>query len=106
MRLQPQVEQLLVLSVVVMLLALDPGIGKVRDAGREPMSRARVAYQLRQGLDRELLGELVEDPILALIGRVVEGQPDAGDRVPDVEEAARLAALAVDRERLPDRRLD
>src|SRR5207302_8756766 len=42
----------------------------------------------------------------ALSGRVVERKPDAGDGVPDVEEAARLAALAVDRERLSYRRLD
>src|SRR5579864_109779 len=53
----------------------------------------------------ELLGELVEHSELALGGGVQDGDLDAPDGVPYVEEASRLAAFAVNRDRMPDRGL-
>src|SRR5438270_13627316 len=89
-----------------MLFTLDPRIRQVHDAGRQPMRGARLTDLLGEGLDRELLGELVEDPVLACGRRVLEREPDAGDRVADVEKAARLPALAVYRQRQAKRRLN
>ena len=56
--------------------------------------------------DRELLGELVEDPVFATIGGVLGGQLDTAERVLDVEVAARLTTGAIDRQRVADDRLD
>ena len=69
------------------------------DAGRGGLD------QVGELEDRELLGELVEDPALARLGRVETGQLDAAHGVADVDVAARLPALAVDRQRVLDRRL-
>ena len=62
----------------------------------------RVADLLGQVGDVEDLGELVEDAVLAGGRRVLGRQRDALERVDDVQEAARLAALAVHRERVAD----
>ena len=48
--------------------------------------------QLGKLQHRELLGELVEDPELARLGRIGHRQLDAGEGVADVEEAAGLVA--------------
>src|SRR5439155_447818 len=77
-RLQAEVEQLLVLGVVVVLFALHPRVRQVDDAGLEPVGRPRIADLGRQRLDRELLGELVEDAVLAPGSRMLEGQSHAG----------------------------
>src|SRR6266849_9277524 len=53
----------------------------------------------------ELLGELVVNAALSPGCGIVAGNLDAPDRVPDVQETARLAALTVNRERLADGRL-
>jgi len=97
--LQPQIEQLLVLGVVVMLLPLHPWVRQMHDGGFEPVGRPRIQDLLSQRLDGELLGELIEDAILALGGRMLQGQSHAGHRVADIEEAARLPTLSIDRER-------
>ena len=55
---------------------------------------------------REGLGELVEDPELAAVGRVLAGQLHAGQRVEDVEHAPGLAARAVDGQRMAGDGLD
>src|ERR1700719_2781966 len=89
-----------------MLLALHPRIREMDDVGLEPVRRTRIADPLRQRLDRELLGELIEDAVLALGGRVLERESHAGDRIADIEEAARLPALPVDRQRQSERALD
>src|SRR6266849_582857 len=96
---EAKVEQLLVLGVVVMLLPLHPWVRQMRDGGFEPVSRPRIADLLSQRLDGELLGELIEDAILALGGRMLQGQSHAGHRVADIEEAARLPTLSIDRKR-------
>ena len=90
--------------VVVVLFLLDPGVGGSLDRDR---ARARRGLTISASLlDRERLGELVEHPELAALGRVLTGQLDAGQGVADVEHAPRLAALAVDGERVADDRLD
>src|ERR1700693_977577 len=76
------------------------------DLGLEPVGRTRIADPLSQRLDRELLGELIEDAILALGGRVLQGESHAGHRIADIEEAARLPPLPVDGQRQSERALD
>ena len=105
-RLETEVEQMLVLGVVVMALHLHPGVLDVGHRGREPCLTSHIGDQLGQVVDAELLGELVEDAALALLGRVLKGQGDAGHGVADVEVPPRLATFAVHREWLPYRRLD
>src|SRR3954468_812465 len=104
-RLEAEVEELRVDRVVVVLFLLDPGVLDVVD--RNPVAEvlAGLLDQLRQPEDRELLGELVEDAHLAALGWVVDRQLDAVESVADVEEAAGLAAGAVDGERVADHRL-
>src|ERR1700730_17790139 len=104
-RLQSEVDQALMLGVVVVILLLHAGIGQVLDGRVEPMHRAGVAYQLGQLEDRELLGELVEDAVFAGTRWILDAEPPALQRVPNVEEATGLAALAVDGQRLTDCRL-
>ena len=101
-RLEAELEELRVLGVVVVLLGF---LARVRDALDDDLAaevRGGVADALGELEDGELLGELVVDPQLAGIGRVGDRQRDALDRVADVEVAARLAALAVDGQRVAD----
>jgi hypothetical protein len=58
-------------------------------------------HHLRQFQHRKLLGELIEDPALARLGRMKARQLDAAHRVANIQEAARLSALAIDRQRIP-----
>ena len=99
---EAEVQKLGVRRPVVVLFGLDPGILEVDDL----RSAGCVGDLLRQLADGERLGELVEHPELAGLGRVSDGQLDTGERVPDVEEAARLAALAVHGQRLAGCSLD
>ena len=94
-RLQAEVEELRVLRVVVVLLHLRPGVGDVLDDRLPPQPARALRHLLGQLLHRELLGELVEHPVLAHLGGVHDGQLHAGHGVSDVEEPAGLAALAV-----------
>src|SRR3954469_14514955 len=55
--------------------------------------------------DRPLLGELVKEPELARAGRGVRRQLYTAHGVPDVYKTARLAALAINGDRVPARRL-
>ena len=55
--------------------------------------------------DRVGLLELVEDPVVARLGRVVDGQGQALHRVADRQEAAALVAEAEQGQRLADHRL-
>src|ERR1700674_5106067 len=105
MGLKAQVEQLLMLGVVVMLLALHSWVRQMHDGGFEPVGRPRIAHLLSQRLDGELLGELIEDAILALGGWMLEGQSHAGHRIADIEESPRLPTLSINRERQPERAL-
>src|SRR4029453_11799040 len=101
-RLEAEVEELRVGRVVVVLLHLDARVGEILHLDLVAELLPRLAHELRKLGDRELLGELVEDAELTLRRRVRDGQLDALERVSDVEKAARLAALAVDRERVAD----
>lgn len=101
--LEPECRQLCCHRVVVVLFLLDPRVGNVVD-------RDIASSDLRGPLckidHRKRLGELVEDSILAGFWRIDTGQLDTGERVADVQHAARLAALAVDGEWVADRRLN
>src|ERR1700686_1091946 len=105
MRLQSEVDQALMLGVVVVILLLHAGIGQGLDARAEPVPRARAPHQLSQLEYRELLGKLVEDAVFACSRRVFDAESNALQRVPDVEEAAGLAALSVHGQRPADCRL-
>src|ERR1700733_255495 len=101
MRLQTQVDQLRVLGVVIMRFGLDAGIGQVVDFDLE-------AHVLAGGLHfvREIEnGDLIEDSEFAGRGRMRTGDLDTADRVANVEEAARLPALAVHGKGMAHRRL-
>ena len=95
-RLEPELEELRVLGVVVVLLELLARVRRVRDRDVPAEVLAGGLHPLGQLEDAELLGELVVDAQLARVGRVGGGQGDALDRVADVQVAAGLAALAVD----------
>ena len=90
---QPEIEQLRVLRVVIVLFFLDAGIGKVLDGDVESHVARAVLDHARQLEHRELLGELIEDPELAARGRRQTGQLDTAHRIADVDVAARLPPL-------------
>ena len=100
--LQSQGKQGLMLGEVEMLLLFNARIGKVRDCRFEAMLLARVGHPFGELLDRELFGELVEDPVLADVGRVLKRDPDACHGIANIEEPAGLATFAVDRKRQAD----
>src|SRR2546427_3584076 len=102
---QTQVQQLLVLGVVVVPLFFRARAGDVLDLGLEAVGQARVANLLRQLPDAELLGELIEHPVLACRRWIERRQLDAADRVANGQEAARLAPLAVHGQGVADRGL-
>ena len=62
-------------------------------------------HHVREIQHRELLRELVVDAALAARGRILAGNFDATHGVANIQKAARLSALAVHRQRLPDGRL-
>ena len=103
---QPEVDQLGVLRVVVVLFLLDARIRQVVDRDFETEVGRGALNEAGELEDRELLGELVVDPALARIGRVQAGQLDAADGIADVDVAARLAALPVHRQRMLHGRFD
>src|SRR5919106_290286 len=94
----------------------DPGEDPVEDHP-VPVSLDRLEHRLHQRLreevrlerelgDRELLGELVEHPVLARSRRVRRGQLHAPDRVDDVQVPASLASLPVDGQGMTDHGLE
>src|SRR5262245_6969329 len=76
-----------------MRFGLDPGVVDPRNLTGTGISAGN---RLRDLEDGHLLGELIEDPKLAPIRRVLTADPDALNRVHDVDEAAYLPALTVD----------
>src|SRR5258708_7590366 len=90
------------LCVVIVLLGFHARIGNVIDLDGHAKFFRRGFHHARQLHDRELFGELVVYAAFALSGRIVARDLDAPDRVANVEESARLTALAIDRERLAD----
>eukprot|EP00982_Pelagococcus_subviridis_P007804 30735-Pelagococcus_subviridis.AAC.10 len=105
-RLEAEVLQLGVLRVVVVLLHLRPRVRDVDDLRVQADLLPRLGDERRELVHAELLRELVVNPHLALVRGVIARDLDAPHGVADVEEPARLAALAVHRHRVPDRGLD
>mmetsp|Transcript_12276 Transcript_12276/g.26479 ORF Transcript_12276/g.26479 Transcript_12276/m.26479 type:complete len:333 (-) Transcript_12276:430-1428(-) len=93
--LQTQLLQLGVLGIVVVLFRLHSGVGHVGDLHVEPQLCALLLHNVSQLVHAKLLGELVEHAHLAPLGGVVNGNLDAAHGVANVQEAARLSALAV-----------
>ena len=103
MRLQAEADQAGVLHVVVVLGLLDPRVLQVLDLDRAGEALGDLVRDLA---DRVALGHLVEDTELTGVGRVLHREPDALDRVPDVEQPPGLPAGAVHRQRLAEHGLD
>ena len=106
MRLQAEVQQPRVLGVVVVLFLLDAGVIDMLHYGGDAAFQRGFANPFRQLEHGELLRELVEDAELTAFRRVHRREFHAGERIADIEEAARLAAPAVDRQRPAQRGLD
>src|SRR5258708_22002490 len=104
--LQAEVDQLRMLCVVIVLFGFDARIGNVIDLDGHAKFFRRGFHRARKIENGELLGELVVNPAFALGCRIVTRDLDASDRVPNIEEATRLTALAVHRERLADSGFD
>jgi SagB-type dehydrogenase family enzyme len=102
-RLKAEVDQLGVRDLVVVLGRLDPRVVQVLDGGRAGVG---ARHRLGDVLHRHRLGHLVEHPEVAPVGRVLAGQLDAPHGVPDVDDAADLAAGPVDGQRLAQHGLD
>lgn len=92
-------------AVVLQHSVGDGAVGRGQHLDIEAELRALLRDELRELVDGPHLGDLVEDAHLSLRGGVVDGELDAAHGVADVEEAARLAALAVHRQRVAHRRL-
>src|SRR5208282_953594 len=105
-RLEPQVDELGVLGVVVVDFGLDARVRDMLDLDAAALVLRRSLDQVGELRDRELLGELVEDAVFAGLGGFLDCDFDASHRVANVQVAAGLAAFAVHGERMPDRSLD
>ena len=103
--LSPRSNSFVCVGVVVVLLELEAGVVDRIDLHVQADLGAGLLHQLGELQDRERLGELVVHAHLATLGGVRDGELDALQGVEDVEVAARLAALAVHRERMADHRL-
>src|ERR1019366_4461339 len=75
------------------------------DGDVKPLAIADLLHQVGQIEHAELLGELVEDPVLALCRRALDGDLDAPQRVANIQEAAGLATLAINGKRASQRGL-
>src|SRR6266852_5938673 len=100
MRLQAEINELGVFRVVVMLLGFNARVGNMIDLGGNSNFLCGSFHQMGQIQDRKLLCELVVDPAFVPGSRVVAREFDASHRVANIEEAARLPALAVNGKRL------
>src|ERR1019366_2791039 len=94
-RLEAQVEQFLVARIVVVVFRLHTGVWQMTDRDRESKLFGYALNGLGKFEHVEHLRELVEDPVLTQLRRVEDGEFHAAQRVTNVEEAARLTALAV-----------
>ncbi len=104
-RLQPQINQFGVRSVVIVLLGLHPRIGNVIDFHGDAHLFRGPFHHVRQVQHGKLFRELVVNAALALFRRVLAGDLHAAHRVSNIQEAPRLSALAIHRQWLPDGRL-
>src|SRR5579862_3443326 len=71
-----------------------------------PLVPGRGLDEVRQLADGELLRELVEDAVFAGLGGFLDRDLDTSHGVANIQVAARLAALAVHGQRMPNGRLD
>src|ERR1022692_4106494 len=102
-RLEAELDEPGVVHVVVVVVKLDAWVIQVLDLDRV---RAAPGDGLGDLGDRHGLGHLVEDPELAPVGRILAGDLDTADGVPDVDDAAGLAAVAVNGQWLAQHGLD
>src|SRR5579884_2204284 len=98
MRLEPEIDQLGMLSVVVVLFGLDARIGKTLDFDIQSELGACGLHQFSKFQYGELFRELVVDPAFSRSRRVQTGQLDATNGIADIEEGPSLAAFAVNGE--------
>src|SRR5271156_3611887 len=85
-----------------MLFRFDARIGNVVDFHIQAKHLAGLLDFVRQFQNGEMLRKLVVDLAFAAPGRVQARQLHTTDGIPDIEEAARLAALSIYREGLAD----
>ncbi len=97
-----ETSQTAVHDVVVVGLGFDARVLDVLDARLTGIRGRDDLCDLGHG---EALGDLVEHPELARIGRLLGGQAQAFNGVADVDDAPGLPAPAVDRQRLAEHRL-
>src|SRR5712691_258735 len=102
MRLKPEADQLGMASLVVVLFLLYSRIVEVLDLHVHAVRLTGPPDELGQFVDRVLLGELVEHPEPAWLGRIEACEFHAAQRIDDVQIAASLPASAVNRERMAD----
>ena len=105
MRLEAELDQLRVLGIVVVLFGLNPGIGKVTDFHPQSQLLGGGLHQVRQLQNRKLFGELVENAEFAFERGVQTSDFNAANRVANIQKSSGLAALPVNRKRLPGYRL-
>ena len=106
MRLKAKCRQRGMIRIVIMLFQLDTRILDVFDRAVETVIGSDPLYAVCKIQDRELLGELIENPKLAGFGWIEHGQLDATERIANIQKAAGLSALPVDGQRHAMHRLD
>src|SRR5271163_3101017 len=89
-----------------MNLGLDARIWNLPNLDRAPLLPRRRLDQIGELGHRELLGELIEDPIFRGFGRLLDRNLDASHSVPNVQIPSGLSTLAMHRERMSDRGFD
>ena len=106
MRLQSKLLKLVAAHVVVVLLLLGT---RVRDVHLLHVQSELVALgddNVSNFVDGPGLGDLVEDAHLSLLSRVVDGDLEAPDGVPDVEHSPGLSSLSIHGQRVAEGGLD
>src|ERR1700757_4851969 len=105
MRLEAKLSQLSVLRVVIVFLGFNARIRQMVHTHIEPEPFLGNAHHLREFENGKLFRELIEYPELSPGRRIQAGQLNASHRVANVEEPARLTALAINSKRMFDRSL-
>src|ERR1035438_1564222 len=95
MRLQAEVEQLGMLGVVVMLFRLNTRVREVIHVHVQAHLPGSGFDHPRQFEHRKLFGELIKHAAFAGLGRIQTSQLDTSNRVPNIQESSRLAALPI-----------
>src|SRR5271169_3804475 len=88
-----------------MALGLDAWIRQMLDLDLQSQVLSAFLHHVRQFQHVELFRELIEDAEFARPGGVETREFNAADGVSNIKESARLAALAIDRERISQGRL-